>query len=288
MDEGRPAFDAAAFKAATREQWDRTGKGWNDQTPHIRAWLAEATAAMIRAAGVRPGMRALDVAAGAGDQTLDLARAVGPEGRVLATDLSAGILAYARENARRAGLSNIETRVVDGESLGCSGEGFDVALNRLGLMLFPDPLRALGEMHVALRPNGRACALVFSEPEANPCVVTVSRTALQHAGLPPRDPFQPGGLLSLGRPGHLASLFEQAGYRSVRTERLAAPFRLPTVEHYMEFIRTSTGPILQILARLDDTARAAAWSDIEERLSEYQTPAGWVGPNELLLVVGMR
>lgn len=288
MEEARPAFDAAAFKAAAREEWDRTGKGWNEQTPHIRAWLAEATTAMIQTAGVRPGMTVLDVAAGAGDQTLDLARAVGPEGRVLATDLSAEILAFARENTKRAGLTNVELRVADGERLGLSGVGFDAALNRLGLMLFPDPLRALGEMIVALRPGGRACALVFSEPAANPSVVKVMTAALHHAGLPPRDPWTPGGLLSLGKPGLLAEMFERTGFRAVRTERLAAPFRLPSVRHYMEFLRTSTGPILQILARLDDAARAAAWADIESRLSEYETSDGWVGPNELLLVVGTR
>ncbi len=286
--ESKPAFDPAQFKAATREQWDRTGKGWNEQTPWIRAWLADSTAAMLEAAEIGPGMRVLDVAAGAGDQTLDIARRVGPTGSVLATDLSSGILAFARENAERAGLTNVETLAVDGEDLGVEESSFDAAICRLGLMFFPDALRGLREMHRGVKPDGRACTLVMSEPRTNPCVVTVMVTALQHAGLPPRDPYQPGGLLSLGEPGFIEQLFEQARFKEVHTMRLSAPFRLPSVQHYMEFLRTSTGPILQILGRLDDAAKAAAWADIETKLSVFTTPNGWEGPNELLLTVGRK
>ncbi len=56
----------------------------------------------------------------------------------------------------------------------------------------------------------------------------------------------------------------------------------------MEFLRSSTAPIPQILGRLDDAARVAAWADIEARLRAFETPDGWIGPNELLLTVGRR
>ena len=60
------------------------------------------------------------------------------------------------------------------------------------------------------------------------------------------------------------------------------------MKKYLDFIRTSAGPILQILSRLDAAAREAAWAEIEAKLSVFNTPAGWVGPNELLLTVGRR
>ena len=65
-----PAPDPQAFKAAVRKQWDQAAAGWNEHTPQIRAWLRQATEAMLDMAGVAPGARVLDVAAGAGDQTL--------------------------------------------------------------------------------------------------------------------------------------------------------------------------------------------------------------------------
>ena len=95
------AMDTKGFKAAVRNQWDASARSWNDHTPRIRAWLRSGTDAMLDMAGVRLGARVLDVAAGAGDQTLDIAERAGPQGRVLATDLSPAILELAQANATR-------------------------------------------------------------------------------------------------------------------------------------------------------------------------------------------
>lgn len=282
------APDHASFKAAMRDQWDRSATGWASQAPLVRAWLRRATDAMLDMADVRPGHHVLDVAAGAGDPTLDVARRVGPGGRVLATDLSPAILALARAQAAAEGLHQVETRVADGEQLPVEDARFDAALCRLGLMFFPDPLQGLREMHRATRAGGRVCTLVFGRPEANPCVGIVLRTALAHAGLPPRDPFTPGGLLSLGAPGRMDALFQQAGLAEVATTALEAPFELPSARAYVEFLRAGASPVHQVLAGLAPAAAEAAWADIEQQLGAFSTPAGWSGPNELLLTVGRR
>ena len=143
-------------------------------------------------------------------------------------------------------------------------------------------------MFRALKPGGRACTMVFSAPDQNPCVSILLSTALRHAGLPPRDPYQPGGLLSLGKPGLTDALFRQAGFSQVASTKVMAPFKLPSVDHYLDFIRTSASPILQMLGRLDQAARDAAWADIKARLSVFDTPRGWEDPNELLLTIGRR
>jgi SAM-dependent methyltransferase len=283
-----PPFDPEKFKAATRDQWDKSAKSWNDWSPQIRAWLRQSTAAMLDMADVKSGARVLDVAAGAGDQTLDAAKRVGPSGYVLATDLSPGILEFAKDNARRAGYGNVETKAADGENLGLQEASFDAAICRLGLMFCPDPLKGLREIFRALKPGGRACAMVFSGPEKNPCVAILVSTALKHAGLPPRDPYQPGGLLSLGKPGLLDELFAKAGFSDVKTTTMAAPFKLPSAKDYLGFIRTSAGPILQILNKLDEAAKEAAWAEIETKLSAFNSASGWEGPNELLLTSGRR
>ena len=275
-------------KNATRAQWDRAAPGWNAHGPLIGAWLARATEAMLGMAGIGPGSRVLDVAAGAGEQTLLIARRVGPAGSVLATDLSPVILALAEANAQHAGLSNVHFQVADGEDLQVEPASFDAVVCRLGLMLLGDPLRGLREMHRTLRSGGHLCAVVFSEPEHNPCITTLMSTALQHAGLPAVNPCTPGGLLSLGRPGVSDGLFAAAGFQDVATTRLAAPFRMPSAKAYLDFVRTSASPIQQILSRLDEPDRERAWAEMEEKLSLYATPWGWEGPNELLLTAGRR
>jgi SAM-dependent methyltransferase len=280
--------DNDAFKFAMREQWDRSAHGWNSESAKIRGWLAEATSAMIEMANIRPGMRVLDVAAGAGDQTLILANRVGPSGHVLATDLSPRILEFCQENAQSAGYGNVATLVADGETLQVEEGSFDAAVCRLGLMFFPDTGTGLRAILRALRRGGFFCSMVFSTPDKNPCVATLVSTALEHAGLPPRDPYQPGGLLSLGKPGMIDEFFRDAGFDRVATTRIKAPFRLPSARYYLEFVRRSASPILQILNQLDEAAKNAAWADMEGKLKTFNTPNGWEGPNELLLTVGQR
>ncbi len=282
------AMDTDAFKAATRYQWDQTARSWDDHTPQVRAWLRRGTDAMLDMAGIRSGARVLDVAAGSGDQTLDIAERVGPTGAVLATDLSPAILKLAQANARRAGFGNVETRVADGEHLGLDDAGFDAAVCRLGLMFFPDPARGLREMYRAMKPGAGICTMVFAGPETNPCITTLMSTAFRHAGVAPRDPYQPGGLLSLGKPGVIDELFRRAGFKDVATTRVVAPFRLPSARDYVEFIRTSASPIQQILGKLDAAAVGAAWTEMEERLKQFDTSTGWEGPNELLLTAAKR
>ncbi|MEZ5650495.1 MAG: class I SAM-dependent methyltransferase [Burkholderiaceae bacterium] len=281
-------LDPLVFKAAARDQWDRCAHGWHDHDPQLQAWLRGATQSMLDAAGVVPGAAVLDVAAGSGGQTRDIATAVGPTGRVLATDLSPVLVALAADNARRAGLMNVTVRVADAEDLDV-GEGvFDAAVCRLGLMLMPEPAMALRGMLGSLRPGARAAVLVFGEPARNPCVSLLMKTALEHAGLPPRDPFAPGSLLSLGANGRLAGVFESVGFEDVRHGTLAAPFELPSAGHYLEFVRTSASPIVQILAALPPAAAEAAWSDMEARLQVFASSDGWIGPNELVWVSGRR
>ncbi len=278
----------ATLKAATRTGWDGAAAGWHRHGAIIRDWLRAPTHAMLDMAGVASGQNVLDIAAGAGDQTLDLAGRVGPAGRVTATDISPAILTFAATAAAGAGYQNVATHVADAEALCLPEMVFDAAISRLGLMFLPNPLAGLTEIHRTLKPGARFAAMVFAGPDANPCLRILMATALRHAGLPPRDPFHPGGLTSLGRPGHLDALFREAGFSAVATTTMQAPFRLPATADYLAFVQDAAGPILQILSPLSPTARAAAWADIAGQLDEFQIGQGWTGPNTVLLTVGTR
>lgn len=275
--------DPQASKARARQHWDAVAPGWDTHSPQIRAWLRTATDTMIAMAGVVAGSRVLDVAAGAGDQTLDLAERVGPTGAVLATDLSPALVARAAQRLQRAGHAQVSCRVADGEDLQVEAGHFDAVVCRLGLMLFGNPLQGLREMQRALRPGGRVCTVVFAGPDRNPCVRILMQTAVRHAGLPMPDPFTPGSLFSLGRPGAIDSLMREAGLHDAATTAIDAVFHLPSVDDYLAFVRSSASPIVQILAALDERAAQAAWDDIRTQLRAFDTASGWAGPNELLL-----
>ena len=100
----QPGVRPRRHKRSTRDQWEQTAEAWHRWGPTLEAWLGPATELMLDLASVTEGSRVLDVAAGAGGQTLAAARRAGPGGRVLATDISPAILAYAESEARSAGL----------------------------------------------------------------------------------------------------------------------------------------------------------------------------------------
>ena len=268
--------------------WDQAADGWNSHATQVHAWLAHITKAMIDAARIEPGWRVLDVAAGSGGQTLDIARRVGAQGLVLATDISPRILVLAQQNAAAAEFSQVQTRVADAQALGLAGSDFDAAVCRLGLMFCPVPLSALMEICSALKPGGHFAAVVFSTPQSNPCVALMMATALKAAGVASPSPYTPGSLLSLGQPGLFAQLLDGAGFVDIDVQPVSAPFELPSAKHYVDFVRASGSPIMEILAPLSALAQTRAWDEMTTQLEIFLAPKGWIGPNELLLCSARR
>ena len=78
VDSSPSTFDAAKYRETTRSQWESAAEAWHRWGPTLRGWLGPATERMLDLAAVKLGCRVLDVAAGAGDQTLQTARRVGP------------------------------------------------------------------------------------------------------------------------------------------------------------------------------------------------------------------
>jgi ubiquinone/menaquinone biosynthesis C-methylase UbiE len=254
----------------------------------LSRWLGPATEAMLDMAGVGQGSRVLDVAAGAGEQTLTAARRTGPTGRVLATDISPAILRHALANARREGLAHVETLELDGERHDTlEGGSFDAAISRVGLIYFPDQQRALAGIRHALRPGGRFAAVVYSTPDKNPFFSLPVGIIRRRAQLPPPLPGQPGPF-SLGAEGVLARTLEQAGFRDVEVRKIDSPVRLPTAAECVRFERESFGALHQMMSAMSEAERADTWKEIEQALAKFETRDGFTGPCEMLVGAGTK
>ena len=142
----------------TRAEWDRIAAGYDQFVTPTEVRLANEALAF---AGVRPGTRFLDVAAGTGGLGLPAAR-LGAE--VLATDLSPRMIERLLARAREAGLDNVEARVMDGHALELEDDAFDVSGSQFGVMLFPDLPHALEEMVRVTKPGGRVLLIVYGPP----------------------------------------------------------------------------------------------------------------------------
>jgi cyclopropane fatty-acyl-phospholipid synthase-like methyltransferase len=281
IEGGRVTFDAADYKATTREQWQQAAEAWHRWGPFLEEWLGEATTLMLDLARVEPGSRVLDIGAGAGGQTVSAARRAGA---VLATDVSERILEYAADEARRAGLANVATKTMDGEKLEVDPGSFDVAISRLGLMYMPDKAAALTATRAALRPEGRYAAIVFAEPDRNRFFSVPIGIIRRRAQLPPPEPGLPG-------PFSCATLGEQlegAGFTGVDVRRVQAPLRMASATECTRLERESFGALHQMLAGLSEAEREETWQEVEAALREFEGPHGFVGPCELLVGAGTR
>ena len=278
-------FDPVAYKRMTTTQWQTAAEPWHRWAPTLEAWLGEATETMLDLAGVTLGASVLDVAAGAGGQTLAAARRVGPGGHVLATDISSNILAFAERSARERGVRNVETRVLDGENW-TSRRAPSTPLSRASVSstsLTSRRVHRYAARSQAGRPPGRdrlfdtRSQRVLLDPGLDdPPPGAASRTASRPAGpVQPRHPW-----------------CDRNGFRAGRLLRrqhaaIAAPLRLPSTAEFVRFARESFGALHQMLAGLSEAEREDAWSEIERELSRYETPRGFEGPCELIVASGM-
>lgn len=285
MDD-RPAFDAAKFKTTTRAQWQAAAEAWHRWGPFLGQWLGACTEQMLDLARVRPGARVLDVAAGAGEQSIAAARRVGPNGYVLATDIAPALLDYALADARAQGLSNLEARELDGEALAeLPNASFDAVISRVGLIYFPDQQRALAGVRHVLKPDGRFAAVVYSTPERNAFFSIPVGIIRRRAKLPPPLPGQPGPF-SLGGDGALAAAYERAGLKNIEIRKIDSPVRLSSAAECVRFERESFGALHQMMSSLNEDERADTWNEIERELRQFETVRGFVGPCEMIVGAG--
>ena len=282
------SFDPIQYKTTTRRQWEDAAEAWHRWGPTLETWLGEATETMLDAVGMTAGCTVLDVAAGAGGQTLAAARRVGKDGRVVATDISPTILTYAAKAAAEAGLTNVETLEADGEDLDAVPEGiFDRVISRLGLIYFPDQQAALAGMRRALNDGGKVSAIVYSTPDRNQFFSIPVSIIRERAQLPAPLPGQPGPF-SLGAPGVLEEVFGQAGFSDVQVAAVDAPLRMASAADCVRFERDSFGALHQMLGGLPEDERPAVWDEIAASLAQFETDDGFVGPCELLVVTGTK
>ena len=281
-------FDPVEFKKTTRAQWEQAAEAWHRWGPQIEDWLGDATRRMLDDTSIGEGSRVLDVAAGAGGQTVAAAQRVGATGHVLATDISPAILEYAAQAAADVGLTNVSSLEADGEDLSAvPDESIDAAISRVGLIYFPDRHRALAEICRTLRRGGRLSSVVYSTPDRNAFFALPVGVIRRIADLPAPSPGMPGPF-SLGAAGVAEAAYEKAGLVDVRATTILSPVRMRSAAECVQFERDSFGALHQMLSGVTDDERAAAWQEIEDTLTQFEGVDGFTGPCEMLVVSGTK
>jgi ubiquinone/menaquinone biosynthesis C-methylase UbiE len=201
---------------APPEAWDAIAEGYDR---YVAPQEADLAAEALRHAGLRPGQRFLDVAAGTGGLSLPAARL---GAHVLATDWSPAMIERFEARVRAEGLRDAEARVLDCHALDIPDESFDVTGSQFGVMLVPNQPRALREMARVTKPGGRVILIAYSHPQELEFiqffVAAMKAVAPEFPGLP-EDP--PPLEFQLADPEVMRSRLIDAGLNDIRVERTA-------------------------------------------------------------------
>ena len=263
------------------------GAAWQSGAAARARSMGPSTELMMDLAGLNPGDRVLDIAAGTGDTSLIAARRVGVSGYVLAVDLSPSMLGIAEEEADKAGLANIETRVMDARTLELESDSFDAVVSRMGIMLIPERERALAEILRVLKPGAKFTAIVWSTAERNLSSLLPQLIGRRHANLPLPTPDEPG-MFALGAPGLLERTLAEAGFRDISVRAVPAPRTYASADEMMGYMTTATPILHGALEKLDEAGRAAMLAEIEQTMRQFAGPDGITIPGEVLVGVGTK
>ena len=272
----------------TVNTWDspEAAAMWRQMAARRAQAVGIATERMLDAVGLKPGMHVLDVAAGTGDQSLLAAQRVGPSGSVLATDISASMLAVTAESAQAQGLTNVTTRVADASTLDLDDEKFDAAICRFGLMFVPDLGEALTRVRQALKPGARFGALVWGTEARNPWLGLQIGLVREMARVPTPVPsfFR---TVSLSDPTRLERAFLEAGFSDVNVSGAPTIREFESLDEAWRAILSSSPAAGELTRNMNDAERERYANELKRGLSEYLQPDGRViVPGEALLTVG--
>jgi SAM-dependent methyltransferase len=274
-------IDPVDFRKAQHRNWDSAAVGWMQWSEFNDSADAHISQRLVELAGVRPGSRVLDVAAGYGEPALTAARQAGPDGRVVATDISAEMLAFARQRAAAAGLGNIEFLEADAASLDFPQASFDAAVSRWGIIFEPDAEAAAGRIRGFLEPGARMAIASWGEPDQVPFLSIPMRTTMARLNVPPPPPGTPGPL-SRPTPAAIGGLLEGGGFSQVVVEQDEVVYRFDSPQHFTAYVRAISAPIRAMIEQHAGDAQEEAWDAITQAAADA---GGGAGPLSLSNVV---
>jgi ubiquinone/menaquinone biosynthesis C-methylase UbiE len=270
--------DAALQRRIQRYGWDRAAdlyeRLWADQ-------LAPAQERLLALAALQPGERVLELACGTGLVTWPAADAVGPTGRIVATDIADRMVERTAAEAARRGLGQVSCRRMDAESIDAAADAFHVVLCALGLMYVPDVAVALRESHRVLSPGGRVVAAVWGARRgcgwADIFPIVEARVKSDVCPM----------FFRMGTGDTLARALEVAGFVRVRTERLSTTLVYASAEAAAD-AAFAGGPVAMAYSRFDQAAREAARAEYLASIDRYRAGTAYRVPGEFVVARGEK
>ena len=266
---------AEVFSQEQRARWNGIdGEYWTSHQDRLDRTLAPVTAPLLAFAAPRAGSTVIDVGCGCGATTLELARAVGPSGRVLGLDVSGPMLALAAERLRA--FANTTCMLGDAAELPLRDLGADLIVSRFGVMFFGNPVAAFANLRTGLASGGRLRFACWRPIKENPWLQIPLHAVYEHAPrLPKPEPEEPGPF-AFGDPARVTRILTTAGFTAPSFTPLDIQIDISAGGTLEDAVIQSSamGPAKRALADQPDEVRAAALESIRRALTPYASAAG--------------
>jgi len=251
------------------QEWRAAAPFWKKWHSQLAFQSRQATELVVQGAALSPGLHVLDLASGSGEPALSVSAAVGPTGRVLATDLLLEMLEIASENAVDRGITNMDFRAADAEQLPFPDRHFDRVTCRFGIMFMPDIQKALGEMRRVLKPGGRVSFLTWGPLEENPLFGLMIRPFLKYVDVPPPPPDSPH-VFRFADENKLVQTLAAAGFQDVRATKHKINWPWPgTPEEAWQGGSELAAPFKRIIAATPADKREGVIHEIIENIRKF-------------------
>lgn len=249
-----------------RETWNKFSPGWKKWDDMVLDFLGPMGREIISAIAPKDKELILDVAAGTGEPGLTIAAMI-PNGKVIITDLAEDMIAVARENAARRGVTNAEFSACDVSELPFDDNSFDAISCRMGFMFFPHMQMAADEMARVLKPGGRMATSVWDAPEKNFWVTATMGAVNRNMELPAPPPGAPG-MFRCAQPGLIKSIFEKAGLKNVTEKPVASRLNSGTVDQYWNMITEISAPFVAAMSKADEATKQKIKQDVYDDVNQ--------------------
>lgn len=261
---------------------------WGKIAEKFDIWLpqiAPVGTALLEKLEAQAGDAILDMGSGTGEPALTLARSMGDQVQITGIDAAEGMVKVAQKKVDTEKLSGIAFQTMPAEKMTFADESFDRALCRFGVMLFEDPLQGLKEMHRVLKPNGRFALAVWSTPETMPTMhwsYEVFKDRVDEAYYPPL-----AKVTSLGEPGLIESLMDQAGFKDYTVEAKTFHYNFDSFDAYWDVVEASDILKMQY-DQLPENERHLIRDEVGRFARDFVRDGQLVVPHDFLLVYGNK
>jgi SAM-dependent methyltransferase len=243
------------------------GKRWAERQPVQDILLQPVADILIDRAGIKAGERILDVGCGSGSTTFAFARAVGASGHVMGIDISAPMLARAREVTPKG--APVEFALADATIHAFAQDDFDLLASRFGVMFFADPALSFANMRRGLRRSGRLAFACWREARENPFFMTPLQAVYRHVPkMPQMGPEDPGPF-SFASEGRVNRVLSAAGFSAITMEPVDLALDVAIGGGLDAAVKSALeiGPAARALAEQPPEVVAAATQSIREALT---------------------